>query len=500
MKKLKNLFMTMLAMLVMVLPSSVASAQTVDTQAGGTGTITIRNASQSQTYTVYKLFDATVTADGTGISYKVPTGKTLPADNPYFAVDSKGNITAKPNADVSTPEFATWAKSFGTKVKEAEATENTLVFTNLTFGYYFVTSSLGSVLTVDSTKPNATVIDKNTTNPTIPDLNSGGGKKIVAGDETTSSRTTAKIGDRVPFQFKFNATNFVTEKDVITANEVTKQIKSYTITDTPTALTINQDSVVVKVGTKTLVKNQDYKVSFDNTGKMTVVLTWIKGDKSTIYNSPIEVNVTYSAVVTKDAKEGQATNKATLGYNSFDPTDSTDPNHPDNPNPTPTDPTPVNPKDPDDNSTTVTTHRFTLKNTNEAKDILTGAEFKLYDASTGGAEIKLVKDTDGTYRVAEANEEGVVIEAGQVVIKGLKGETTYYLEQTKAPDGYNILEGRQAIKVTSNNAAEAIVINNKGGLLPSTGSIGTTMFYISGAVMLIGAFIFMVSKRRMKNL
>lgn len=486
--------MTMLAMLVMVLPSSVASAQTVDTQAGGDGTITIRNASQSQTYTVYKLFDATVTADDSGISYKVPTGKALPADNPYFAVDSKGNVTAKEGATVSSEAFATWAKSFGTKVKEAEATDNTLEFTNLTFGYYFVTSSLGAVLTVDSTKPNATVIDKNTTNPTIPDSNNGGGKKIVAADGTTTSTTTAKIGDRVPFQFKFNATNFVT------ANGVTKQIKSYTITDTPTALTINQDTVVVKVGTKTLVKDQDYTVSFDNTGKMTVVLTWINRDKSTIYNSPIEVNVTYSAVVTKDAKEGQATNTATLGYNSFDPTKPTDPNHPDNPNPDTSD-TPVNPNEPNDNSTTVTTHRFTLKNTNETEDIiLTGAEFKLYDASTGGTEIKLVKDTDGTYRVAEAGEVGVVIEAGQVVIKGLKGETTYYLEQTKAPDGYNILTERQAIKVTSDNAAEAIVVNKKGGLLPSTGSIGTTMFYISGAVMLIGAFIFMVSKRRMKNL
>jgi len=495
MKKLKNLFMAMLAMLAMVLPSSVASAQTVDAQAGGTGTITIRNASQSQTYTVYKLFDATVTTvNGIGISYKVPTGKTLPADNPYFAVDSKGNVSAKEGADVSSEAFATWAMSFGTEVKSAKATDNTLVFTNLTFGYYFVTSSLGAVLTVDSTTPNATVIDKNTTNPTIPDSTNGGGKKIVAADGTTTSTTTAKIGDTVPFQFKFNATNFVT------ADGVTKQIKSYTITDTPTALTINQDTVVVKVGTKTLVKNQDYTVSVDNTGKMTVVLTWIKVDKSTIYDSPIEVNVTYSAVVNKDAKEGVATNTATLGYNSFDPTNPTDPNHPDNPNPTPTDPTPVNPKDPDDNSTTVTTHRFTLKKTNEANDTLTGAEFKLYDASTGGTEIKVVKDTDGTYRVAEANEEGVVIEAGQVVIKGLKGGTTYYLEETKAPDGYNILTDRQAIKVASDNKAEANVVNKKGGLLPSTGSIGTTMFYLSGAVMLIGAFIFMVSKRRMKNL
>ncbi|MGC4430942.1 isopeptide-forming domain-containing fimbrial protein, partial [Streptococcus suis] len=200
----------------------------------------------------------------------------------------------------------------------------TLVFTNLTFGYYFVTSSLGAVLTVDSTTPNATVIDKNTTNPTIPDSNNGGGKKILAADgKTTTSTTTAKIGDTVPFQFKFNATSFVT------ANGVTKQIKSYTIADTPTALTINQDSVAVKVGTQTLVKGTDYTVAFDNTGKMTVVLKWIKDDKSTIYNSPIEVSVTYSAVVTKEAKEGQATNTATLGYNSFDPTNPTDPNHPD---------------------------------------------------------------------------------------------------------------------------------------------------------------------------
>ncbi|HFI0593215.1 TPA: SpaH/EbpB family LPXTG-anchored major pilin [Streptococcus suis] len=495
MKKLKNLFMAMLAMLVMVLPSSVASAQTVDTQAGGTGTITIRNASQSQTYTVYKLFDATVTADGTGISYKVPTGKALPADNPYFAVDSKGNVTAKEGATVSSEAFATWAMSFGTEVKSATATDNTLVFTNLTFGYYFVTSSLGAVLTVDSTRPEATVIDKNTTNPTIPDSTNGGGKKIVAADGTTTSTTTAKIGDTVPFQFKFNATNFVT------ANGITKQIKSYTITDTPTALTINQDSVVVKVGEQTLVKGKDYKASFDDAGKMTVVLTWIKEDKSTIYNSPIEVNVTYSAVVTKDAKEGEATNKATLGYNSFDPTDSTDPNHPDNPNPDTPD-TSVNPNDPNDNKTTVTTHRFTLNKTSKADgtDTLTGAEFHLYDAKENGNEIKVVEESEGVYRVAEATETGVVIKAGKVVIKGLKGDTAYYLEETKAPNGYNILEGRQEVLVSKADSARADVVNKKGGLLPSTGSIGTTMFYISGAVMLIGAFIFMVSKRRMKNL
>ena len=93
-----------------------------------------------------------------------------------------------------------------------------------------------------------------------------------------------------------------------------------------------------------------------------------------------------------------------------------------------------------------------------------------------------------------------MIEAGQVVIKGLKGDTKYYLEEVKAPNGYNILTKRQEVLVSKDDSARADVVNKSGAELPSTGSIGTTMFYISGAVMLIGAFIFMVSKRRMKNL
>lgn len=117
----------------MVLPSSVASAQTVDTQAGGTGTITIRNASQSQTYTVsYKLFDATVTADGSGISYKLPAGKTATLNfggDAWFDVDSKGNVTAA-GADLTSAEFKAWAVVNGEKIVSAQGYNNT-VFTNV---------------------------------------------------------------------------------------------------------------------------------------------------------------------------------------------------------------------------------------------------------------------------------------------------------------------------------------------------------------------------------
>ena len=480
MKKIQQLFTALVAVLTVFAFGTTALAQTVDSGKSGAGTITVSNASQGQTYTAYKLFDATVTADGSGISYKLPAGKTVAnfGGDTWFDVDSKGNVTAKAGADLTSAEFKAWAVANGEKIVSAQAEDNTLVFTNVPYGYYYIESSLGSIITVDSTKPNVTVIDKNTTNPTIPDPNDGGGKKIISNGATTSE-TTAKIGDTVNFQIKFNATNYLTK------DRQTTQIVSYTITDTPTALAIDQNSVNVKVDGVDITAK--ISKTFDAAGNMNLVLTWADAaaNNKTIYNSPAEVIITYSAVVTKDAKEGEATNSATIGYNTID-------------NPT-TPPTPVDPDKPTE-TTKVTTHRFTLKKTNEANDTLTGAEFKLYDASTGGTEIKVVKDTDGTYRVAEANEEGVVIEAGQVVIKGLKGGTTYYLEEIKAPNGYNVLTERQAIEVTADNTAQANVINKKGGVLPNTGAIGTTLFYLVGSILLLVALVYTISKRRMSNI
>lgn len=152
-------------------------------------------------------------------SYKLPAVKTAAANfggDAWFDVDSKGNVTAKAGADLTSAEFKAWAVANGEKIVSAQAEDNTLVFTNVPYGYYYIESSLGSIITVDSTKPNVTVIDKNTTNPTIPDPNDGGGKKILSNGATTSE-TTAKIGDTVNFQIKFNATNYLT-KDRQTTN------------------------------------------------------------------------------------------------------------------------------------------------------------------------------------------------------------------------------------------------------------------------------------------
>ena len=475
MNNLKKILTPLLTVLALVFVCGAVSAQTVDSGAGGSATITINNASQGQTYTVYKLFDATVDGNG-AISYKIPSGKAF-TGNDFFEVDAKGNVTAKENVDVSSDAFKTWAASFGTQAATAVAADNTVTFTNLAYGYYYVQSSLGATITVDSTNPDATIKDKNTTAPNIPDDNNGGGKHILVNGETVDS-TTAKVGDTVNYQIKFEATNYVTtETD-------SKQITKYTIIDTPTNLSIDQSSVKVLVkGTE--AKAANVSTTFDDAGKMTIVLTWADESGKTIYDSPADVVITYNATVTKGAADAAATNSATIGYNTAD-----------NPN---EDPTPVDPDKPTD-TTEVKTYQLTVNKTDGSK-ALTGATFKLYDAATDGNEIKVVKVSDGVYRVAEASEEGTEIEAGSATIKGLKGDDTkYYLEETKAPNGYNILTERKEVTISSTETNTSNVINKAGAELPSTGSFGTKVFYLVGSILLIGALIFMISKRRMNNM
>ena len=470
--KAKSIFVKIISLLTVIfVTGTVVSAQDVDTSGGGSATITIENASQGKDYTLYKLFDATVGANGE-VAYTVPSGKTL-GENDYFSVNSQGNVSAKENIDVSSEAFKTWAASFGSQVATATAENNKIVFTGLTYGYYYVQSSLGGTITVDSTTPNATLKDKNETKPIIPDDMDGGGKTIIVNGQTVTE-SSVKIGETVTYQIKFEATNHVTEG---TGDNVTsKLITQYTVVDTPTNVAIDEDSVAVTVAGTTI---NNYTKSFDADGVMTLTLPWADNDTS-IYASPSEVVITYNATVTKDAQDGKANNKASIKYTTEDGENPIDPDEPEYP-------------------TLITTHSFTLNKTDENGKALTGATFRLYDAQTGGNEIKVVKVSDGVYRVAEDGEAGVDIEAGTAVVKGLKADTTYYLEETKAPNGYNILTERKAVTVTKDDAAKVTVENHSGAELPSTGSYGTTIFYVVGSVLILGVLIYVIASRRVKK-
>ena len=136
--------------------------------------------------------------------------------------------------------------------------------------------------------------------------------------------------------------------------------------------------------------------------------------------------------------------------------------------------------------------------------------------------INLIENSDGSYTVAPADYTGTVVNvmtAGKITIKGLDDATDYYLYETKAPAGYNGLPDAVKFKITAaynpagdsctsvtaavNDVAQTglsiTVKNNKGSTLPSTGGIGTTLFYVIGGGLMAVAAVLLVTKKRMNN-
>lgn len=135
--------------------------------------------------------------------------------------------------------------------------------------------------------------------------------------------------------------------------------------------------------------------------------------------------------------------------------------------------------------------------------------------------IKLVDAGSGVYRVATDEDATTTYTfvAGNPTIKGLDDETDYYLYEVKAPDGYNLVtepvhirisadgygtagSTRPTVKVSVDGKEQAdnipvSVVNNSGAKLPETGGIGTTIFYIVGGLLTLGAVVLLVTKKKM---
>lgn len=402
--------------------------------AAGTGTITISNANKGETYSVYKVFDAN--GNGTSIRYTVIDGKTaaLPTG---FSKDAAGNVTHDGEAtELTAAEIAAIKEYVGTDAAIATVpadADGNLTIGGLENGYYYITTTTGTVVTINSTNPNATVIDKNP-EPSIE-------KEVVSTD------ANAQVGTDVDYTL------------TVTAQ---KGAKNYVVHDKMSAgLTFNNDVEIADVA------DTNYSVvSSDLTDGCTFHIVFNQSYLDTI-NAATPLVITYSAKVNENAVVGANTNDSKLTYgNAGEATSETK---------------------------TVTTTPFDMKKT-DGTNVLSGAKFKLYDAKTGGNEIVLIKDGD-FYRPIVAGETGEEIEAGTATVKGLDADTTYYLEETVAPDGYNMLTERFEVTLNGDNN----VINQAGATLPTTGGMGTTIIYIIGALMVAGAVVVLIARRRVRE-
>ena len=267
--------------------------------------------------------------------------------------------------------------------------------------------------------------------------------------------------------------------------------ENYVVHDTMSeGLTLKPETVQIAG----LTKDTDYTVDTQCVDNCTFEIKFTKTYLDTI-TADTPITITYSAVLNDKsviAGEGN-TNETYLSYGDSSSTAV--------------------------DKTTTKTYQFDLVKTDEKNQVLDGAKFELFDVENGGTAIPLVDVTGSAatsgkkiYRVAATGETGTttVIQAGQAIIQGLDKDI-YYLEETKAPDGYNKVAGRTKVDLTKANGnldatfetsgiykdGGVQVINKTGAILPSTGGIGTTIFYVVGGVMVAAAVILLITKKRM---
>lgn len=488
MKKLMTLLAVLTLALAMAVPAFAASI---------TGTITIDNAVTGTTYKAYRIFDLeSYDTDKNAYSYKLnsawngfPAYSTTIDSNTvsaadFFSVNSAGYIEWKDTKKDAGADFAKLAKAFVDANtiecdQEKTASSTTVTFTDLTLGYYLVDTSLGSLCSLNTTAPSVTIKEKNS-DTTIE-------KKIVitgtTGDEKVDSNS-AGIGDTVNFSIT------ITVKDGAP--------KNYVLHDKLSGLTFNPDSLEVKVGTETLTPNTDYTLVTNPTDGDSFDVNFTNGKLKT--NDVVVV--TYSATVAADATIAGAGNKNTakLEYNGKHSTT-------------------------EETKTYVwklNVHKYALDSTNH-EVALSGAKFVLYRMD-GGAKEYATLTGDKIAGWVTDKDKATTLEtngAGDILIEGLN-VGTYYLEETEAPAGYNKLTEPIEVKITTTSDATGVsetveyknqndstytpatnaivkVLNNAGTQLPSTGGIGTTLFYVIGGGLMAVAAVLLVTKKRMNN-
>ena len=565
MKKLVSRFMAVLMAMTMILSMSM-TAFAADAPKG---TLTVNNTVAGKTLDLYQIF--TATKDGDNVAYtlnsayegffktKVANGSSLSDEALSEAAYNYVKDQVGPdgsNGAAFAKEILGWILENATTVagthKTATTTASTTVINNLDYGYYVVyplgatdtstapgneiVKSVASLVNVTDTtvtinmKSNYPTVDKKIipaqsgsgiTIGAIVDGSWEGRHDMVLDDEndpedTIAPRGTADekkagdfaIGDTVTYQLTSKV------PDMTGYNSYT-----FKFSDTLSKGLDLKEVLSVKVGDTTLKAGKTgtntYALTYDKTSR---ILTVTLNDFYNSYkNRPGEtITVVYTATLNKDAVIGMNpnTNKAVVEYSNDPKSDGTGKSEP---------------SIVDVHTFDFTIYKYYLKDQSnkEDKTALAKAEFELYKGNTDGtaadeqAKVNIVDEGNGVYRQATADEAKaadftsakIVSDAdGKVLVKGLEAGT-YYLRETKAPEGYNkllsdikvVIEANydtttgkltnytvtytyngKPITVTNTDkltSPEVPVENKTGAQLPSTGSKGALMVTLAGIVL-----------------
>ncbi len=461
------------------------------TSGNGNGTITIENAVDGYTYTAYQILVLeSFNADNNAYSYTIPDawkqffakGVEGQPDGPgakYVNISETGYVTwagAKEDEQTDAADLATAAVDYAIANeiagKSVTAAEGAAVITGLDLGYYAVDSSMGALCSLNTTATNANIQEKNEK----PKLD----KQVQEGD-AWGDLSDASIGDTVNFRIivtgAYGAQNYVVH-DVM-----------------DDGLTFEGITAVIDAATNAAVPDDAWSPVLtpkdDCTFEVTLADSLFAGlEKGQTRDYIIE----YTAVLNDKAVATEPeVNKAQLEYGDGHKTVWEE--------------------------TKTYTWNFGVHKIYEGGNVQEGAEFSLTANTADGAPVLFV-EKDGIYTVSKSGGSAVIkplsANGSRVTLTGLDAGK-YYLHETKTPEGYNSLAGPLEIIITSTPNDDKTelsysvsgvtatdgqgvpvvdVVNRTGGLLPSTGGIGTTILYVVGGLLIVGAVVFLVVRRR----
>ena len=554
-KKIASLFLALVVMLSFSVTAFAAGATGSITIQSNTDVSV-----EGKTFRAYKILDVK-SYTSNSVVYTVPealkefykTRYSLNGNEGDFDAQVVGKIREESDRFAFAAAALAAAKAANIAPGTATAGEGatSVTISELPLGYYVVedagTATPISALILDTTNPDVTLKIK---------ADQPGIEKKIDGDTDTDDTTeglvdynNAAIGDKVPY--------------VLTTRvpDMTGYTKYYfVVNDTLSkGLSFNGD-VVITLGDTTLTKDTDYTVTAtENADGTTSVEIVFKNFIQYKNAEKRNITITYSATVNEKAVIGVAgnPNAVTLTYsNNPNISDSGTTDQPDKP----TENSPVG-ETPEDETRTYVTAIELIKVDSEGNR-LTDAEFTVTgqktnivllrkDVFTKAEEGDYWKLKNGTYTTTEPTEEtkavyesiadrysketkvetirtkenvtatGVVGSDGILRVEGLSaGE--YTITEVKAPAGYNLLKTPIVIRIdwsapaasstdcswTVSGVKGAVVIgglvkvtieNNAGTELPSTGSIGTTIFYVLGGALVLAAVVLLVTRKRMRN-
>ncbi len=495
MKKLKKLAVLLLAVVMtmaMNMTVFAADGTTGDTTTAEGYTLTLNGTAEGHTYEAYQIFTGDLSEDksggrvlsnvkwGTGVNY---TGTESAADVAKALGDGTMKIAQLEEKLTLT-----------TSVKEVKSTETSTVIDGLAAGYYLVKDQDGTQAGKSDayTKFIVQVVGDTTAavKSAVPTVE----KKVMDTNDSTGETSNKwqdsadyDIGDDVPFQITGTMPSRIDDYTTY----------KYVFTDTMSKGLTYNDNAEIKIGEKDVTSSFEKNMTKNDDGS--TVVTWscgnLKGIDGVTLNKDTKVVVTYSAKLNKDAVIGSAGNPNTVNL--------TYSNNPNKGGEGETGKTP-------DDKNIVFTYKTVVNKVDQDKKSLKGAAFKL--------EKKL---SDGTYKEVQSFTAG---EETTFEFKGLD-DGEYRLTETTTPAGYNKIDPVEftisaehdtesndpkltglSVSKTSAGAMFAAdkdagslttdIVNQKGSNLPSTGGVGTRMFYVFGGCLVAAAAVLLALKKR----